>query len=373
MYISRHSSQKMGQGHPAQLAGVDKVEVSIRPGAFTVKDHNLLDATLNRKAGTEVPPLLVDRNGVEVYATKLYHNAVDGTKFDVNGRGLLVSFNPSKLHTRHPFELLTDPSQLMQVASHVMGLAGAVGLDFDLMGAPLYRVDPAKQAVVSDPPAQYGQALRYARGTRMARKEYPDGYLFHNRNRELCFYDKARQLNGGRKRSDTPVLVPDNLLRAEVRLMHNDTIAKDTGCTTYGELVNVNPLTLAKAYSRNMDRLLFDPLNAGQQLAISFEDDLAFVDQLATRYKRQALDVYERMHGTLNLLELHGGLEGYTRFVWALHDRGGVSRSAAYRKLSRIRRDLRERATLDTLRGQRSVATRLEEIRHIFTAIPDAA
>lgn len=372
MYISRHSSQKVG--HAPQFAGVDKVELTLRPGTFAVRDHNLLDGTTRRKAGSSVPPLITDGNGEVVFASKLHHNAPDGTTFDVNPHGLLVSFNPSKLFTGHPFDLLTDPSKLVQVASKVMERADAVGLDFDPMGAALYRVDPAKQAVLKDPPAQYGQALRYARGTRMNRKEYPDGVLFHNRNRELCFYDKARQLNSGKGRKGAlPVVVPDNLLRAEVRLMHNATISKDTGCSTFGQLVSIDPLKLTEAYVRNIDRLLFDPINAGQQLALSFADDLSFVEQLATRHGRRALDVYERLHGTLNLLELHGGLEGYTRFVWALEERGGVSRSAAYRKLTRIRRDLRERATLDTLRGQRSVATRLEEIRTVFTAMPHAA
>ena len=152
MYISRHSSQKVG--HAPQLAGIDKVEITLRPGAFSVRDHRLLDSTLRRKAGTDIPPLLTDGTGAEVYATKLHHNAPCGTTFDVDHRGALVSFNPSKLYTGHPFELLTDPSKLVQVASHVMERASAVGLDFDIAGATLDRLDPSIQAVLQDRPAQ---------------------------------------------------------------------------------------------------------------------------------------------------------------------------------------------------------------------------
>jgi hypothetical protein len=56
-----------------------------------------------------------------------------------------------------------------------------------------------------------------------------------------------------------------------------------------------------------------------------------------------------------------------------LHDAGGVSRPTVYRRLAQLRHDVNERATLDHIRGQRSVATRLEEIRHTFTTIPNAA
>jgi len=371
MYISRHSSQVVRQ--PA-LAGIDKVEMTLRPGTFTVNDHNLVDSTTRRKAGQGVSPLLVDGQGVEVMATKLHHNAVDGTRFDIDHRGLYVTFNPSKIHTVHPFELLTDPSKLVDVGSHVMRLANSVGIDFDPSAAALYRVDPAKQNIMPEPVSVYGQALRYARGTRMNRKEYPDGHLFHNSNRELCFYDKHKELNRkGKGRTPPTVIVPDNLLRAEVRLMGKDTIAKDLGCSTFGDLVSIDPLALTKAYARNMDRLLFDPLNAGQQMSISFEGHLEHVEDLMARYGRRAWATYERMNGTLTLLDAHGGMDGIERFLWALHDRGGVSKATVYRRLKQLRSDLTERASLDQLRGLRSVATRLEEIRSTFTPVPNAA
>lgn len=371
MYISRHSSQIVRQ---PSLAGIDKVEMTLRPGTFTVNDHNLVDSTTRRKAGQGVSPLLVDGQGVEVMASKLHHNAPDGTRFDIDHRGMYVTFNPSKIHTGHPFELLTNPAKLVEIGSHVLRLANGVGIDFDPLSAGLYRVDPAKQSTMPDPVSAYGQALRYARGTRMNRKEYPDGHLFHNSNRELCFYDKHKELTRkGKGRTPPTVFVPDNLLRAEVRLMGKDTIAKDIGCSTFGDLVNIDPLALTKAYARNLDRLLFDPLNAGQQLTISFENDLAFVDDLATRHGKRALAIYERLHGTINLLDVHGGMDAYERFLWAFHDRGGVSRPTVYRRLKQLRKDLTERATLDHIRGQRSVATRLEEIRATFTSVPLAA
>lgn len=371
MYISSHSSQKVR--HP-QFAGIDKIEMTFRPGAFTLADHRLLDGNARRKAGMDTPPLLVDGRGVEVRESKLHHNAPDGSGFDIDHRGLLVRFNPSKLATGHPFELLTDPSKLMGIASHVLNLANGVGIDFDPLGATLHRVDPAKQSTMPDPVAVYGQALRYARGTRMNRKEYPDGHLFHNSNRELCFYDKHKELNRkGKGRTPPTVLVPTNLLRAEVRLMGKDTIAKDIGCSTFGELLNIDPLALTRTYARNMDRLLFNPLNAGQQLSISFEGHLDYVEDLMARYGRRAWATYERMNGTLTLLEYHGGMDGLERFLWALHERGGVSRPTVYRRLKQLRKDLNERASLDKLRGLRSVATRLEEIRHTFTTIPNAA
>lgn len=372
MYISRHSSQKVGHT-PPQLAGIDKIEMTFKPGVFKVSDSSKLDLTVRQKAGTTIPPLLLDGKGREVYASKLNHNSADGTTFDISHHGLLVAFNPSKIHTAHPFNLLTDPSDLGTVASHISGLASAAGIDFDPMAGRLYRVDLAKQAVMPDPPAQYGQALRYARGTRMNRKEYPDGHLFHNTNRELCFYDKHREQMARRKRGAMPVVVPQNLLRCEGRHMGTDTITKDLSITNLGELVNVDPITLAAVYTKNMERLLFNPLHAGKQIVISFEDDLAFIEDLASRYRTKAWDTYERLQGTMNLLELHGGFEGVERFIWALHDRGGITRSAAYRRITRLRKDLQERATLDTIRGQRSVATRLQEIRDTFTSIPNAA
>jgi hypothetical protein len=371
MYISSHSSQKVR--HP-QFAGIDKIEMTLKPGSFSVSDHRLLDSTLRRKAGTETPPLIRDGLGAEVYATKLHHNAVDGTSFDIDHRGLYVAFNPSKIHHGHPFALLTDPSKLMQVGSHVLRLANAVGIDMDPAGAALYRVDLAKQNVMDEPVPVYGQALRYARGTRMNRKEYPDGHLFHNSNRELCFYDKHRELTRKvRGRAPVTTIVPEGLLRAESRLMGGDAIAKDIGLVTLGQLMTADPIALSTAYAKNMDRLLFHPINAGHQLAISFADDLAFIEGLASQSGWGAWDRYERQHGTLGLVESHGGIDGVERLLWAFHERGGISRAGVYRKLKRLRADLRDRAVLDHIRGQRSVATRLEEIRHTFTTIPNAA
>jgi hypothetical protein len=374
MYISRHSSQKVGQA--PQLAGIDKVEMTFPLSAFTVRDHKLLGLKVNQAPGQAVPPLLVTKQGMEVTASKLYFNAPNVAGFEINHHGLKVAFNPSKIHTGHPFALLTDLAGISEVASRIMEQADKVGIDFDPMAGKLFRVDPAKQAVMHDPPAQYGQALRYARGTRMNRREYPDGHLFVNSNRELCFYDKCKELTAGRRKKAAPQLhhtVPENLLRGEVRLIGTDTIIKDTGCSTLRELVNMDPILLAGAYAKNMDRLLFNPLHSGDQLVISFTDDLGFIEDLARQHRKKAWDTYERMHGTLSLLEQLGGIDGVTRFIWALHDRGGITRSAAYRRITRLKMDLKERATLDTIRGQRSVATRLQEIRHVFTTIPQAA
>jgi hypothetical protein len=371
MYISSHSSQKVR--HP-QFAGIDKIEMTFSPGSFSVADYRQLDMTTRQRAGTNVPPLLVDGHGVEVVATKLHHNTPGGTTFDIDHRGLFVSMNPSKLATGHPFELLTEPSKLMEVGSHVLSLANAVGIDMNVHAGQLYRVDTTKQNIMDEPVSVYGQALRYARATRMNRKEYPDGHLVHNSNRELCFYDKQKELTRkGKGRAPLTVSVPDNFLRAESRIMGRDTVTKDMGCATFGDLLNIDPIVLARVYGKNMDRLLFHPLNAGQQMSISFAGDLAYIHDLATRYGKSAWKVYERLHGTLSLLDAHGGMDGVERFLWALHDAGGVSRPTVYRRLAQLRHDVNERATLDHIRGQRSVATRLEEIRHTFTTIPNAA
>jgi len=172
------------------FAGVDKVGLHAK--GYVVKSLNGWSKKGGEKVGEDPPVFLRDGDGQPVAGAGFFLNAGQ-VNVDLSPKGLLVSFNPSKV--LHPYHLLTDPAEVGRIGDNVQATLQRNGVLVNVNAMQAVRVDLAKQAQLTHPLNAYGQALGHLQGKRMTGHQYPDGYSFRNTQREAVFYNKARELH----------------------------------------------------------------------------------------------------------------------------------------------------------------------------------
>lgn len=208
-----------------------------------------------KKPGQEQPEpttLFCDSQGNYVQGERAYieHPLFAAT---IKNGMLLVEFNPSKLF--HPFELTANPNQINEAATRVQGiLKEKFSCDFDLHSAGIGRIDVTAQDRMRRIVPFYDDVIKAAKDSRRApRTEYPNGFLIHNSQRELCTYDKGLK-NAMDSQMKHPL--PTDFMRCEARLLKSAAVKSHSPFATFGELLQKGEAGLMYTYSRNVAALL---------------------------------------------------------------------------------------------------------------------
>lgn len=338
-------------------AGIDKVALHTR--AYVVKSLSGWDEKAGRKVG-EAPPVFVhDQEGQEVPGTGFYLNA-EHFNVDLSPKGLLVSFNPSKI--RHPYALLTDPSEVGRIGDDVQRTLQRHGVLVDVNGMQSIRVDLAKQRQLTHPLNAYGQALSNLKGKRMTGHAYPDGYAFRNTQREAVFYNKTRELH-----EKTGLTIPESRLgRFEVKWKKGRPLAKDFQLSSFGDLRRADPEQLTSVYREALNGQVFRTDPKAVQMILSFDTDLSVYRQLKQEHPRGAIWQYLSLGHVSATVEAHGGIDGIQRFMLAAGDNPRTVRHTLQQLRKRLQRD----AFLNARRNKAAVNihTLIEELRHTYAA-----
>ncbi len=121
------------------FAGVDKV--GLHSQAYTVKTLDGWAEKGGRKVGEDPPVFLRNGNGEAIPGIGFFLNTPTAN-FDLSPKGLLVSFNPSKI--RHSYQLLTDPREVGRIGDDVQRILKANGVLVNVNAMQTIRVDLAK-------------------------------------------------------------------------------------------------------------------------------------------------------------------------------------------------------------------------------------
>lgn len=338
--------------------GIDMLSVSVTD--FRLESVQKWKTRGGATVGEETEPWGVCASGEYIHGPGYFVNP--GTNFDTRGtwdlkpRGLTVKYNPSTL--KHPWHLTTSTDNLRET---ILEDASRMGLEFDLDGARIGRVDVSRQAVMDAPCRAFIPAFTALRSKRSKDVRYPDGYEFGNKSWKTVFYDKSRQLNAVKGIQD----IPPNVLRCELRLMGNKTVGhtgRGLGVGTFGDVHLMEPEQLKATYNRAVETKVFR-LGHSEQLTLDFNTEVELLQALREDKPRGAVDLYVAMEGVESILQRFGDL---TLFGEALIQ-AGYSERQARRHLNRFNEILESKPGIDLRRNEKTVATRIQELRNTFT------
>ncbi len=338
------------------FAGVDKVGLHAK--GYVVKSLNGWSKKGGEKVGEDPPVFLRDGDGQPVAGAGFFLNAGQ-VNVDLSPKGLLVSFNPSKV--LHPYHLLTDPAEVGRIGDNVQATLQRNGVLVNVNAMQAVRVDLAKQAQLTHPLNAYGQALGHLQGKRMTGHQYPDGYSFRNTQREAVFYNKARELH-----EKSGMAIPESRLgRLEMKWKKGRPLAKDFQFSSFGDLRKADPHYLTAVYREALNRDVFRTDPKAVQLILSFDTEVSIL--------RGYLDA-GRGGAYRYLLDLHTGphvaaLGGWDAFGQLLLDAGMPDRTKRD-TIMKLRSQAQRAAFVNARRDRAAVNlhTLLEELRHAYAA-----
>ena len=237
--------------------GIDKIWLNTYD--FKIENASIFDSKSDKRAGqTDLDlPLLAKIGGQDVRASKLtfntfkrkhevpYYVCVSQPHF-LDKPMMNIQFNPSK--ALHPYNLVTDPKEVSMVCDQIQDSLSDFGIKLNLENALQTRLDFAKQDFMNRPLSNYNYGFDFIGGKRMKKIGYEDGYTFHNKSHEACFYDK-----GKKKKNDSLI----GMMRVEQRLKDSDTINKFTGIKTLGNLLKSENEQWNECYKNYLNNTIF--------------------------------------------------------------------------------------------------------------------
>jgi hypothetical protein len=206
----------------------------------------ITDYTINKGAPLTVQPAAYDLATGETNESTLYQDGdykIQGTKAYINRGAFKLTINDygAFLHTSVPKQYHGSndiPVNGKQTKDVLIGIQKELkenGIHTDIFNADLSRIDISKQAEMNNLTSDYNPAFYMLQGKRMNKRDYGSTILFHNTQRQLCFYDKVVETQIRTKVKQTG---PSHTLRNEVRLLSKRAIIGATDLKTVRELIS---------------------------------------------------------------------------------------------------------------------------------------
>ena len=174
--------------------------------------------------------LLTTKDGHPVHGQAMFGNTpnvqVTISKRKDGTLGMLIGTNPNKWH--HPFNASNDPAEYARFRSGLNDELKSLGIDCNLPGAQIHRIDLAKQKQMSSPLYSYHQVFDSIHARRQMDTRFMDTIRIGNQQRQAVIYDKQKELGLPLEHKD--------LVRLETRFLKSETSSKYTGLKSLSDL-----------------------------------------------------------------------------------------------------------------------------------------
>ena len=333
--------------------GIDKI--ALTSTEFRAKDLSKFTISCLKKPDEEVPFLINDSQGNDYFGNKAFIQT-DNSIIDINNRGLLIAFNPSKI--LHPYKL---NSNLKEITETIKKEVSKSGIDTDINNMRVSRLDLTKQAEMKQPIHTYNDVFGYLRGKRLTSKQYPSGFNFGNKSNEVVFYDKRAEMVYKHKMN----LAEKNFMRAEVKFKKSKNVCSETSLTNYRNLLDAPLDQLKTSYDNYLNNRVFNNMNLGEQLTLNFYKEADILKSYISQHPRGGINKYLMDLGLDTALEMFSGLEGFKMLLEAID----VPQRTIYRTIANLNKQYQRKAVLDSKRGLDTVASRLKEVQETFSLV----
>ncbi len=344
--------------------GIDKIHLTTRD--FEVKNCHSGDFTIEsgvKQGGMEAPWMLKDLAGHDVYAWKMYHNSPKGLgHYNFSPNGLLVTFNPSKIH--HPYNLVSIQDEgYKEAISAVKKEMKDIGVDADFDKMKIVRGDIAGQDEMSRPVHQYNAAFNFCKMKRARnQRQYEGGYLFGNSQKQSIFYDKGLELEN---QGVGLMYGEKHLMRGEIRLLKPKSFASLFKLDTLDQFNLLSPGEIENYYKTFLNRNLFINQYQGEQLCLDLDNEAQRLEWYRSKYGRGGLMRYLAEVSMELFLLKFGSVD---TFINEVVRRAGYSRRQPFQIRRMITEMINDKAAHDSHRGEVSVSVLLAEVQAKFAA-----
>lgn len=345
--------------------GIDKLQLQTRDFAIKDASHNLFGYNRSTpQGGGDIPYLLTDGNGKQVYANKLTRNT-DLANYTVNRFGLLVQFNPSKRF--HPYHLESTGQRFNDAVKDIERDMKGAGIFADFENMKLTRIDLTEQHEMMQPCFRYNDVFRLLKGKRCKnQKEYPTGYQFGNTQWQTVGYDKLQKLIDDKQQNI--IEGEKNLLRIENKFLKSAVIARTFPFNTIAGLKKTHNQDLHENYRQHLNKKVFNRHLIADQLYIDFENESLLMTEIieaASSAYNAAVTHLQTIGGFSysDALLKFGGIDGYRQFIEQFY-----SRKTSYRVINQIQKNIALQSRIEASRGQITVSSLLAEIQAKFAA-----
>lgn len=287
-----------------RLFGIDTIKLRILDYKLSPSSDLILQPfsvdikTGECKTGEQKDILLYNANGLKLEGQKAYKNTND-YNLTLNDHGLFLQCSIPKVangNNNNPVDISQTRKALQTVQEDLQ--KNNIKVSFE--SASLSRLDLFRQQKTAGNFLDYVPVFGLLRGQRMNKRDYGTSFLFHNGQREVCFYDKDQEsaIKEGRKLN-----VSSNNIRAEVRLLKHTSI-KDTGYNLMTDILN-NYEGLQDVYRKQMKAVLKDFSQVGGTYLVQSDlyEEARQIKESTGIFGRKEFKLLINFYGVSSILE----------------------------------------------------------------------
>ena len=221
--------------------------------------------------------------------SKAYCNE-DRFQVTITGRGLSVQYSPAQLLTGNNIFSVGHGGVCASLGEITKQLK-EIGIEVDIDKANLLRIDLFRNLALPEALGVYKAIFDIAGAKRSSKREYTEGYLWHNKSQQLCIYDKIKQCIAEGK--PIPEDVINYLIRIEWRLLQGAKIRNTLPVSTGLHLQDRSRYDKLKiAYRAKVDEVLFK----NKPSAIKPLANIQGAMSMSEKYTSKVLNELVQMH-----------------------------------------------------------------------------
>jgi len=281
---------------------IDKISLHTQDFAIRENKLRVYPGSFDYETGELLNDYILYRcNGEDVNGSRACKNLKDFT-VNVNINGMQIIFNPAKVHYGNNYYSV-DYYQNAEVLKSIKKQVHDFGIDLDFDRLSVDRLDLQKTIPTDHIYNNYTPVFEHLHLSRTKETDYKGGYLFYNGRKEICFYDKIREMKERRKdKVDLSTIpnLPDNVLRCEFRAKDSKMIRKDLGIHNLRELNTRDAYhSLYDVYNDTINGDLFKGIPKDDQV-VNFKNEIGLLSELNKKYKRGAVNAYVEWYALKN-------------------------------------------------------------------------
>jgi hypothetical protein len=347
-----------------QKIGIDKLTLTGRDFSVIDASNRQLAIDDRKKQGRQsddLPYLLTDSTGRQIYAHAIYHNTT-ALNVSINPKGLNISFNPNKII--NPYELSEINSagfndSIKITDEHLQ----KIGIKLNMQNLKLYRVDLAKQQEMKHEIFEYNPAFRLLSSkATMKQRAYLETHTIGNTLHQACFYDKEQELSDAGIHS--LMKGEKNFMRAEIRFLKTQSTQRNLHAETLADFRKLQAPDISDIYSLYMNKNIFNSAKISQQMQFQFHDEIEIYKYLKQLYPYQVVSKRLAITEIDEYLIKINGIAGFTEILKA----AGYNRMQISREKKRMQELISLKAEIDKKTNKISVASLLDELKLKFAA-----
>jgi len=225
---------------------------------------------------------------------RFYYNT-DTYNITIDKKGLKLQFSLPKLYGLKDNFYPVGLNSFEVAMNHLERSLDSIGLVADLDNAKILRLDLFKNVETSQSFSAYSDILRVLGLKRTYNRAYPNGFLSGNTNREVCFYNKVRELTeslGSNYVRQVYNFSGENIVRGELRFLKHREVKKN-GLDLLKDLLN-QWSNLKITYSNYMSEVFKYDVSQGGGVDLNSETLQALVSQALLYLKLNGKRAFKR-------------------------------------------------------------------------------